>query len=283
MLDVLYLVAIILGVSGQSILKKPYTQKVGGSGVYVFGTLTGLGALLFFVLTSSDLQFSTSFLPYSVGFAVSYAVSVAFAVLAIAHGSLSLTSLFVSYSLMIPTAYGLLFWGDPVRVGSIVGLGLLMISLFLVNKTEKGARFSFKWVLFVLLAFAGNGMCTVVQKLQQNASGGAYKNEFMIVALALVTVFMLVMALLRNRRDLKLCVTSGWHLALVCGLLNGMVNLFVMILSHRMVASLMFPLISAGGLIITYLVSRFVYKEQLTTRQTVGFVFGLAAIVFLNL
>ncbi len=282
MLNVFYLVAIIVGVSGQSIVKKPYTQKTSGGGVYFFNMLLSMAALLFFVATSSKLNLNLAYVPYSIGFAVAYAVSSVFMVLAIAYGSLSLTSLFISYSLMIPTIYGLIL-GEPVGNGFLPGMILLVISIFLTNKRDKKAKISFKWVIFVLLSFIGNGMCTVVQKMQQVASGGKYKNEFMIVALAIVTIVMFTISLFQERRDIKFYAKSGWHWALICGVLNGMVNLFVMILSGRMSVSLMFPLISAGGLIVTYIVSRLFYKEKLTRIQLVGFIFGLAAVVLLNI
>ena len=282
MLNVFYLVAIIVGVSGQSIVKKPYTQKTSGGGVYFFNMLLSMAALLFFVATSSKLNLNLAYVPYSIGFAVAYAVSSVFMVLAIAYGSLSLTSLFISYSLMIPTIYGLIL-GEPVGNGFLPGMILLVISIFLTNKRDEKAKISFKWVICVLLSFIGNGMCTVVQKMQQVASGGKYKNEFMIVALAIVTIVMFTISLFQERRDIKFYVKSGWHWALICGVLNGMVNLFVMILSGRMSVSLMFPLISAGGLIVTYIVSRLFYKEKLTTIQLVGFIFGLAAVVLLNI
>ena len=280
-MDILYLLAIILGSSGQSIVKKPYTQKTNGAGVYFFNTLLSAAALLFFVVTSSKFSFDISFIPYSIGFAVSFAVSSVFMVLAIAYGSLSLTSLFISYSLMIPTFYGLII-GDTVSTGFIPGMLLLVISLFLTNKSDEKAKISLKWIICVFLSFFGNGMCTVVQKMQQIASNGAYKNEFMIVALAIVTVVMLIMSILKERTEIKFFAKVGWHWAIICGALNGMVNLFVMILSGKMPVSLMFPLISAGGLIVTYIVSRFFYKEKLTKIQFIGFIFGLMAVVFLN-
>ena len=280
-MNTLYLLAIILGVSGQSIVKKPYKKKTDGAGVYFFNTLLSAAALLFFVVTSSKFSFDISFIPYSIGFAVSYAVASVFMVLAIAYGSLSLTSLFISYSLMIPTFYGLMI-GDPIGKGFIPGMILLVISLFLTNKMDEKGKISFKWIMFVILSFVGNGMCTVVQKMQQIASNGAYKNEFMIVALAIVTVVMLIMSILKERTEIKFFAKVGWHWAIICGALNGMVNLFVMILSGKMPVSLMFPLISAGGLIVTYIVSRFFYKEKLTKIQFIGFIFGLMAVVFLN-
>jgi len=283
MLNVFYLIAIILGISGQNIVKKPYAKQTNGRGVYFFNAVVSAAALLFFVVTSAKLDFHISVLPYSVGFALSYGMASVFCVLAIANGSLSLTSLINSYSLMIPTFYGLIFLKDPMGIGFVPGMVLLAVSLFLINKPDKNAKFSLKWILFVLLSFLGNGVCTVVQNMQQRAFAGSYKNEFMIVAYALVVAVMLTLAFLRDRENIKLYMRAGRFCAPACGALNGMVNLLVMILSARMAVSLMFPLISAGGLIVTYLVSRFIYKEKLTKAQFVGFVFGAAAVVFLNI
>ena len=282
-MNALYLIAIILGVSGQNVLKKPYTQKNGQEGVFFFNGLLSGAALLFFVCTGSDLQFEWAVLPYAAAFAAAYATACVFLVLAVATGSLSLSSLLVSYSLMLPAVYGLIFLGDPVTFGLIPGMILLMVSLLLINKREKNAKISLKWVIFVTAAFVGNGMCTIVMNMQQMKFDGAYKNEFMIMALMIVTAVMAVLCLCKERKNLKQYAKTGWLPASASGILNGMVNLFVMLLTGKMPISVMFPLISAGGLIVTYLVSKFVYKEKLTRLQFAGFVMGLAAVVFLNL
>jgi multidrug transporter EmrE-like cation transporter len=65
--------------------------------------------------------------------------------------------------------------------------------------------------------------------------------------------------------------------------MNGMVNLFVMLLSGKMALSLMFPLISSGGIIITFFVSTLFYKEKFTKAQLIGFIAGVASVVFLNI
>ena len=77
-------------------------------------------------------------------------------------------------------------------------------------------------------------------------------------------------------------VKAGWHLAVACGIANGIVNLFVMGLSNMMPVSVMFPIILAGGIIITYIISRFFYKEKLTKVQFIGFLTGIASVVFLS-
>ncbi|MBR5295987.1 MAG: hypothetical protein IKU24_05300 [Clostridia bacterium] len=283
MLNALYLVAIILGISGQNISKKPFTLKAKGKGVFFFGALVSFTAMLFFVFTGKNLDFQLSYLPYSIGFATSYAVSTLFIVLSIRYGSLSLTSLFVSFSLMLPTFYGLLFLGDPVSMGLIPGILLLAASLYLTKQNGEKGGFSTKWLLFVFLAFCGNGMCSVVQKMQQVASGGKGKSEFMIIALAIDAIVLLALSFFKERKDFPAFGKAAILPAIIGGALNGMVNLFVMILSGKMPVSVMFPLISAGGILVTFLIPLIFYREKFTKVQLCGYLCGVLAVVFLNL
>ncbi len=78
-------------------------------------------------------------------------------------------------------------------------------------------------------------------------------------------------------------IKAGWKEAILCGLANAIVNMLVMVLSGTMPASLLFPLISGGGILITHLVARFYYKEKLSKIQTLGFVIGLASVILLNI
>lgn len=282
-MNALLLVLIIMGVSAQNVIKKPYTQKCGGKGTFLFGALSSFAAMMFFLIISGGFEWQAGLIPYALGFALSYGASTVFSVLAIANGSLSLTALIVSFALMIPTFYGLIFLNDPVSIGLIPGLVLLAASLVLINKKSDSVKITGKWLIYVFLSFVGNGMCSTVQKMQQVAYDGAYKNEFMIISLAAVAVGLFAASFIRERENIKTCVKSAWYFALTCGIMNGAVNLFVMILSGLMPVSLMFPLVSAGGIVVTYLVSRFVYKENLTKTQLIGFVMGIASVVLLNI
>ena len=286
-LNVFYLISIIIGISIQNILKKAYTNKTDRKGVCFFSVLSSMAAMLFFVVsaisTKGSLEWNMKILPYAIAFAVSYAVGAIFSIIAVSVGSLSITSLIISYSLMIPTIYGLFFLNDPVSIGLIPGIILLVISLGLINKKGENVKFSFKWIVSVSLSFLGNGMCSVTQKMQQEAFGGRYKDEFMIIALCIVVVVVGVFVLLKERKEVVYYVKNGWYYGTISGVMNGMVNLFVMILAGLMPVSLMFPLISAGGIIVTYIVSKFLYKESLTKLQFAGFIIGIGSVILLNL
>lgn len=281
-MSVLYLIIIIAGVSGQNIAKKIYTKKMQGSGTYLFSACTALFSMLFFIVTMKDFIWEAAIIPYSVAFALSFAVSNLFGVLSIKSGPLSLSSLMISYSLLIPTFYGILFLKEPISVFFLTGLCLLVISLFLVNKKKDKSQIGFKWIVFVFLSFLGNGFCSTLQKMQQAKFDGAYKNEFMILALAIVSVVLFSVALITDKKYIKENIRHACLVAPGCGIMNGLTNMLVMVLSGLMAVSLMFPLISAGGIILTYIISVTFYKEKLTKMQFLGFLTGILSIVFLN-
>lgn len=279
------LIVIIFGITLQQVARKAYNIRVTG-GVYSFSAASALvAALLFIAVSGGSFQFSSKALFYAIAFAIAYCVAMIFTLLAITEGPLALTSLIISYSLIIPTFYGLLFLDEPIGIWLLIGIFLLLFSLFLINWEKKGEKkeITLKWGLFALLAFVGNGACSTIQKVQQIDCGGRYKNEFMLIALAISAVVMFLFALPVEKKRLFNNLKQGFLWYLLCGLGNGAVNLFVLVLSLKMPASVMFPLISAGGIVTTVFISIFVYKEKLSIQQKFGVALGTLAIVALNL
>lgn len=268
----------------QSVSEKEYNIKTNG-GAFVFSAGCALFAGLFFVITSGgNLYFTSDTLVYSAFFAIAYALAGIGFFLSIKTGPLSFTSLISSYSLIIPTFYGIFFLNEKVSFSFIIGIILLLVSLALINaeKKETERKITAKWILFVLIGFIGNGMCTVVQKIQQDAFSGGFKSEFMIMALAIVFVSFSLIAFFAERKQLAQSFKGSRWFALR-GLLNGLVNLLVMVLSARMNVSVMFPLISVGGLILTFVISWLIYKENFSSKQYLGFALGVLAVITLNL
>ena len=284
MVNALILLSIAVFISVQQITKKAYNQK-RSSGTMSFSAASCVAALAVFLVTSGGkLHFSGEFLGYSVLFALSYSTTIITNMLAIAAGPLSLTCLISSFSLIVPTLYGILFLNEPVSTTLFIGLGLLVAALILINFEEKGEKkITLKWILYVVLAFVGNGMCSTVQKMQQTVFQGQYKNEFMIVALIISAVAIGIFALITEKKQLLPNLKAGFWLYLICGLANGLANFFVVFLSLRVAASVMFPVISAGGIVLTFLVSLFFYKEKLSKWQILGSALGLMSVIFLNM
>lgn len=284
-MNAVLIILVILGVFLQQATKKSYCKLVDG-GAFSFPAASTLFALLVFIFTGSgNFEFVSGILPYALIFAISYSVGGVFIVLALGCGPLSLTSLMLSYSLIIPTLYGMLCLGEPVSVTLVLGIILLLISLVFVNfekKTEK-KQITVKWVLYTLLAFIGNGGCTTAQKVQQIDFAGKYKSETMIIALAVSLLIMSVVAVIYEKKTVFYNLKKGFWLYSSCGVANGVVNYFTILLATRMAASLLFPLVSAGGIIVSCVASVWFYKEKLSWMQVVGIVLGTLAIIAMNI
>ena len=275
------LTIVVFMVAAQNIAEKQYNVKVQNGNAFLLAGLSSLVAMAFFVLCSGfRFSFEWGITGYSLAFAVSYALANLGIVLAIRHGSLGITMLIYSYSLIIPTFYGVIALNEPVTMFTILGLILLAVALFLLNFKNETIKVSLKWLGFMLMAFMGNGMCSTIQKIQQSAFNGGYKNEFMILALFVAGVFLILLSKTGQKGESP---KKTMPYAACRGIANGIVNLLVMVLTGLIPNVILFPVISAGGIVLGFFAAVFVYKERLSLVQYIGYAVGVASVVILNL
>jgi len=270
----------------QNVLRKQFNLRCV-KGEITFSAISSCFALLFFVITTKNIGYEWAVLPYSCAFAASYALCNVMGVLALRNGSLAITTLIMSYSLVIPTVYGLLFLHEKAGILQYLGIACLLVSLFLIRKKqeekEEEKKVSFRWAMYVLIAFFTNGMCSVIQNMQQRRFEGVHNGNFMIVALLLSAASLLVFALAFERKQMLTVVKKGAVFAAAVGTSNGALNLFVMLTVATMAASVFFPLLSAGQIVFTFLLSVLVFKEKFMFRQIIGLACGIVALVLLNI
>ncbi len=278
----LLLSAVVIFAAGQNAAKKSYQRKTETSTVFLFSLVATITAMLLFVLLSRfRLSFTLALAPYALGFALSYACAMLGSVLAMKYGSMAIALLASSYSLVIPTLYGVTALGENVSVFAIVGFALLLLSLFLIRRPAEQCKKDWKFFLCLLLSFAGNGFCSLVQKLQQTAFAGANKSEFMILSLGLCALFLFVGVAVNRERlspDRK-----ELFFGTLCGASNGMMNYLVMVLTGLLPNVVLYPSISSGGVVLGFVVATLGYGERLYKRQYVGYFLGLASVLLLQM
>ena len=259
------------------------------SGVFLFSGMISFFAMCFFMAVNRDWTWSSELIIPAVAFGLSYAAATVFVVLAIKCGSLAKTTLITSYSLMVPALAGLIVLREPLGVPMLVGMVLLVLSLWLTNYRKKSSdapkeKITLKWIVFVLLAFVGNGMCSTVQKLSPHFLGeDINQNLYMIAALGLSSVVLITASFLTKETNLKATLKIGAPLSLFCGLFNGAVNYLAIYLNQFIPASVMFPVLSAGEIILIVPYSLLVRREKFTAAQWAGFAVGVVSVVLLNL
>ncbi len=286
--NITLLISVILATAFHRVGSKAYMLKTK-NGAYAFNILNVTGPILIYLLCGGfEFGYPPSLYLYAVAFAILFLFAAIGTLEAIGEGSLALTSLVVAYSPLIPTFYGLIFLGEKATYTLFVGLVFLCISLVLINFEKKGEKkkITFKWIILVFLGFIGDGGKNMMLTIQQNVYKGQYSNEYLVISFLMILVVCIIMTLVKERENLKFNLKKGAFWSLICGLMTGIINLFVSILSNparNMPASVMFPIKAAGCIIASLLVAVFVFKEKLSKAQILGLIMGVISIVFLSI
>ena len=273
-----------------NIVCEVYNRKVKEVNSFCYTMMVSLVVTLFYLCYGKfGFTFDETTTLFGALYAVCYCVCTVALLKALKIGYVSLTSLIFSYSLILPALFGIFAYSTSPSVVFYFGLALFAVSLFFLGKkktSEEEKGFSVKWLIFALAAFFTNGGCSILQTHQQRLCDGNYKSEFMVTAMALVFVFCLVITLFsakKNKDEIGANLTKGWYAAISYGIINALLNLFVMLSVAYLSPGVVFPVICGGGLILTLLLSVLIFKEKLNRYQIIGFVIGVASIVLMNL
>lgn len=83
---------------------------------------------------------------------------------------MSYSVLFTYLSMLIPTLFGVFYYGQTVSGLQVVGLILMVISFFLSCDLRDKKNMNLKWLAAALGSFVGWGLVGVCQQLHQNSA-----------------------------------------------------------------------------------------------------------------
>ena len=287
-MEILIYVSIVLSSVTQSASTKAF-NRTGGSSV-LFNALKTLSAFLLFLLISiPSFTLHVPTVLYGLAYGCSLCLSMYAGYRALCLGPMALTSMLVSFSLLVPFGWGILVRGEPVTPLKVAGLVLLVGAMLLVGahnlrsaqkngKSEKQGL----WWLFVAVTFICNGVCSVLQKEHQTAYPSLYNREFMLFAMLLCAVIFVTVALFRVPPS-AYRASPRKGLGILSGVTNSLANFLTLVLAGMENASVLFPVISAGTILTALLCGRVIFKEKLILNQYAALVLGIAAIVLFKL
>ena len=242
--------------------------------------------LLFGLLCIGSFTFHLPTVLYGVIYGVLLCLSMHAGFRALGLGPLSLTSLIVSFSIILPLLYGLIFCQEPFSL--LKGLGLLALALAMVTANLGKGHLAQqktdypKWLFFLLLTFLSNGFCSILQKEHQRHYPGLYLPEFMLYAMLVCAIFFGAKTVLQSKQR-KRGSLRGKRWGVLSGVTNGLANYCTLALAGMENASVLFPAISAGTILLSLLCGTVVFGERLKPPHWIALITGIAAVVFLKL
>lgn len=269
----------------EGILIKKYNTRYdkGGS---VFIAIVSLFSMIFFVITDKGgFDFRLSMLPYGIISGICYCTASLATFVALGAGPFGISKLLLSYTGIFSISYGLFFRHEKPSTLALIGIALMLISIYFNRKpnNENEKKASFKWAICIILTIVCSGMFGVLQKLQQDVFNNEVNNEFMIVSLGFSAITLFIAGFIRDGKDTLYILKNGAPYASCAGLSNGLTN-FINIIVNGMAInfSTLSPLRTGLGMIITFIISIFFFKEKLLKRQIFGVALGTLALILLN-
>ena len=249
--------------------------------------------ILFFIIAVFDFSFHLPTLLFGLGYGLCLCASMYAGYRALCLGPMALTSMLVSFSLILPLLWGLTVGEETLSPVRSVALVLLLLAIVFVNldkllpkraqKEETAEKRPYGlWLFLVALTFLANGVCSILQKMHGTRFPEGHSDEFMLFAMLSCSVIFST-AILLQKRKAQIKMEHKLWLGVLSGATNGLAGFFTLILAGLENATVLFPVISAGTLLGALLCGRFVFKEKLRCHHYASLLFGMLAVVLLKL
>lgn len=274
--------------AGQFAFTKIYegTVKQTTASSLIMLTVTGLvGALLFFIIGGFRISFSPVTVMWAAVFSLIMIPYYTVGIKVLSLGSLAIYSMFMMLGgMLVPFFYGILLLDEPISTGKILGTLLLTLFIILQAVSQKDTETTScqgsgksRGVFFTLciLIFFINGMTGVVAKAHQISVGAADEISFTVISCVLTAVFggvILLIMTMRHKNNVIESARTAMHpkpilvMVLIGAAAHGG-NLLHLMAAADVPASVQFPIVSGGVMVLSALVSVAGFKEKVTSKE----------------
>lgn len=301
MIDYVFIISAVVCFAAQFAFTKLYEGAAGQSSTSSLVMLVGtslVGAMIFFIAGGFSVEFSPISLIWGAVFAVIMIPYYMIGIKVLSLGSLAVYSMFMMLGgMLVPFFYGVLFLEEKISIGK--GLGTILLVVFIVlqavwqneGEKEKKAGDSKTKTLFIslcLVIFFINGMTGVVAKAHSISEGAVNEGSFTVISCALTALMsflILAVVCLKNRRETmpeikKALRRKPLSIMVLLGAVAYGGSYLQLLAADNVPASVQFPLVSGGVIVLSALVSAFFFKDKISKKEWIT-VAGAFASTFL--
>lgn len=280
-MDYLLLFLAVVCFTAQFAFTKLFEEAAGQSkaaSLIMLAVTNAIGFLLFFSLGGFRLRFTPTATLLALAMGVIMIPYYLLGIRVLSLGSLAVYSMFMMLGgMLVPFFYGLLFLGEPLTWGKALGTVLLSVCIILQalvpeesrQKSSKGQRRLF-FVLCILIFFI-NGLTGVIAKAHQISAAPIPETSFTALSCGITGVLSLRLLLSEKgeKRELFRNTMKMKPLGIMAALgIAAYVGSFLHLTAARTVpASIQFPLVSGGVIVLSALASAMIFREKVTRQE----------------
>lgn len=248
-------------------------------------TASVLGFLLTQRAPASEISLSTWFLP-AVGIAVIFIVSFFLIAYSSQNIGISVTSVAAKMSVIVPVAFSIIYYQEPVNTLKIAGMVLALFAVFISVYRKEREKFVAKSMLIPVAIFLLMGTCDSLIKFAQ----GAFVPDdvapvFSASIFAVAFVLGLVYIVTKPSQFTEFRKLPVWWAGILLGAVNfGSVYFIILALNSRFVdGSIVFGVVNIGVVGLSVIIGKFAFAEKLSALNFAGVILAVTSIVLLML
>ena len=184
-------------------------------------------------------------------------------------------------SILLPIICGIFIWGENPNGWQVLGIVIAMVSLTMIgaqrSKQPTGPQPWFTPIILIVF-FLLAGTSRLAQEAFKHEGDPLNRPAFLFAAFLVAAVPSLVVILIRRKKVSAMAIVFGT----VMGTANLLQTHFILKSLQYLEGFVVFPVTSAGGLMLTTLVATALLGERLTRRSIAGIALATAALFLLH-
>ena len=261
-------------------------MMTGQRDTLLFNAVCCVGAVIYFVCRGAAFEISSFSMIMAVIFGGVTVGAQYFGLLSMGLGPMSYSVLFTYLSMLIPTVFGLVYYGADPSTLQYIGLVLMIVTFVFSCELKGDTKVSVKWLLVAFASFLGWGLVGICQQIHQNSEHANELTGFLLWSFIFSAIMFGILFVFAKKEKgenapKKLTIAPA-ILMLVTGAAIGAINEVNLYLSGAMNPIIFFPVVNGGVILLSGIAAIALFREKLSTKQWLGLVTGFASIICLG-
>lgn len=197
--------------------------------------------------------------------------------ISVRENNVGLAGTFGKLGILVPMSFSIIIWNEIPTTIQWLGIILSIVSIIIVNVSFKKSQVKDIHINLILLFFFG-GLAEFSNKIFQKYAISEYKSVFLFFVFFIAFIISLITTLKRKKRVKKIDLITG----VLVGIPNLFSSFFLIMSLNYMKTSVVFPIYSAGSIVIITLAGTLVFKEKLKRKEIVAIIMTIIALIMIN-
>ncbi len=194
------------------------------------------------------------------------------------ENGVGLSGTFAKLGILVPMVFSIILWKELPSFLQWIGIVISICSILIVNLSKVSSdRLDFNKTLILLFLFGG--MAEFSTKIYQKYGLNDYKDVFLFMVF-LIAFFISTYYTLKLKSKI---VASDIWIGFAVGIPNLFSSYFLILALDSLKTSIVFPLYSAGSIVLINIGGWLLYKEKISGKNKFAIVLTIIALVLINL